>query len=219
MHVPNSALLAIVAALGLLIAGTSSASAASYLHNGTTTGSLLSAGTALMSQSGGSASFSGDIRPWSCTTATIGATAGASGGATVTGTVDSITFSSCHTPGTTLYAITTCHTISPLPTVTFTATGEAGGTATLDGLWFKCGIVSFPSPYGCYYRAATAAGTYGNTSGTLTYSGVSLLHTAPSGATDDPGGLVCSNSGSFSMSFNDLVVSSSGTTVRLNTTS
>jgi hypothetical protein len=113
--------------------------------------------------------------------------------------------------------VTTCESVSPLPTITITATGENGGTVGLDNFYLRCNVSG--STLACYYNVASANGAYGNSGGTLVYNSAFAAYTLPPGGSGGLGTGICSNGGSFNMSFSDLVVSSSGTTVRLNTTS
>jgi hypothetical protein len=149
-----------------------------------------------------------------CASTTSDITAGVSGGTTVTGTLDALTFTSC-TDTVPVVNITSCVKVaSTFPTVAFRATGASGGTETLTDVFVKCFLAGSSS--GCYYKAATAVGNVQNIPSLTTFSGVSTTHTVPAGATDDFGAL-CGAGGSFSVTFTDFTLGTTGTTVTLRT--
>ena len=196
--------------VGLLGAGAASASASSFFHNGTALGNIMASGTTLMAGSSDGSVLATDVGSIGCSTNTFDLTVGASGGATVSGSVDALTTQAC-SDSIPSVAITGCHAVAPLPTVTATASGASGGTIALNGTYLRCDAGGTSA---CYYYAATASGGYANTGGVLTYNSAGLIHTVPSGGTGDLGSL-CGTSGSFSTTFTD--VTGAGTTAVLNT--
>jgi hypothetical protein len=198
---------------GALALTAGSAHAASYVHAGTASGNVLAAGTTVAPGASGSMTFA--MSGWgsvSCA-ASGDLTVGASGGATVAATVDALDWTGC-TDTIPSITYTSCAVASPLPTASLLAAGSAGGTLSLSGWYMRCGISG--TTRGCYYYAALANGTYTNATAAAVWTGVSLLHTVPSGSTDDLGALCGPGSGSLSQTWND--VSASGATLVLNGT-
>ena len=212
MFIRKLTLLSALAALGLLVVGAASSSAASYLHDNATTGSLLPAGTTITPRSSDPATwvFPG-FGTVTCTNNTFDATVGASGGATITGTLHSLTLSSC-TDTIPVLTISSCHLVNGGVSLTITAHSHAGGTFSSNGITVFCSV---NGANGCYYTAATVLGGAANTGARLTYSNVSFVHSTGSGDL----GALCGNSASFSTTFTDLTSDSTGRTVVLNTTS
>jgi hypothetical protein len=216
MAIRKLALLASSCVFGLVGAGAGSASAATYVHGGTTSGNLLPAASTILNRSSDTATLTlngtGEL---SCTVTTGFATVGASGGATVSATGNSLTFTSC-TDTIPVINIQSCHlAATTLPTAVVTATSHNGGTVVFSNTFVRC--VAAGSTSGCYYKATTASGTASNTGATLSYASVGVTHTAPAGATDDLG-VACGTIGSFSMALTDLVRGATGTTLVLNQT-
>ena len=212
MFIRKLALLSALAALGLLAVGAASSSAASYLHDNTTTGSLLASGTTIMPRSSDPAVLTlPGFGVVTCTNNTFDATVGASGGATITGTLHSLTFNTC-TDTIPIITISSCHLASGTPSLTITATSHAGGTININDITVFCNA---GGGNGCYYTAATAVGNANNTGAALSYSNVGVTHTTGSGDL----GALCGNTASFSTTFTDLTSGSTGRTVVLNTTS
>jgi hypothetical protein len=210
------ALLASLCAMGLLGIAASSASAASYLHNGTTTGNVMAAGTAISPTSSNTAVLSiPGLGSVSCTSNSFSGTVGASGGASITGSLSSLTFNTC-TDTIPLITITNCNAVSPFPSISGVATGSTGGTLTLTNTYVRCNVSGGTS--GCYYLASTAAGTYTNTGGTLAYNNVSVSHTVPAGGTGDLGSLCGTSNGTFSVTYSGVKNTATSAAAILNTT-
>jgi hypothetical protein len=213
MFIRKLALLAAVAVLGSLAVGAAPSSAATFLHDNVTSGSLLPAGTTIMPRraTGDAAVLTlpgfGTV---TCIDNTFHATVGASGGATVTGTLHGLTFTEC-TDTIPLLTISSCHMTSVGPSITVTATSHNGGTITINDITVKCNT---GGNTGCYYTAATATGNANNTGATLAYNNIGVVHTTGSG---DLGG-ICGNTASFSTTFTDLTSGGTGRTVVLNQT-
>jgi hypothetical protein len=199
MFVRKLALLAAISALGLLAIGSASASATSVRAD--PSGTALTAGTSITNGGSDPATLAlsgfGEIN---CTSTTFSATVGASGGASVTGTLDALTFTSC-TDTLPVITISSCHLANAgVPTVHITAIA-GGGTVVLNNTFVRCILAGSTSA--CYYQASTASGTAQNANSALSYTGVAVTHSAPAGRTDDLGG-VCGNSGSFNATLTDV---------------
>ncbi len=211
MFIRKLALLAALAALGLLAVGAASSSAASYLHDNVTSGSLLASGTTIMPRSSDPAVLTlpgfGTV---TCTANSFDATVGASGGATISGTLHSLTFNTC-TDTIPIITISSCHLVNGTPSLTITATSHSGGTININDITVKCNA---GGNNGCYYTAATAVGNANNTGATLAYTNVNVTHTTGSGDL----GALCGNSATFSTTFTDLTSGGTGRTVVLNQT-
>ena len=121
------------------------------------------------------------------------------GNPSVRGTLTTFALTPCHDT-IPVINVTGCTAVPPLPEITVTATAT-GGTNTLTNLFKRCTLAG--SPAACYYRAATATAVFTNANATLTYSNVSVQHTAPAGTTDDLGAL-CGSTGTFSADFPDI---------------
>jgi hypothetical protein len=188
---------------------------ATYLHNGTTAGNLLPAGTAVSSGGNGPAviTLSG-LGTIDCTNNSFIGTVSASGGATAGGTLNALSFTSC-TDTLPVITITGCNGVSPAPTVTITATNHNGGSWAWGNLFFRCNVAM--STRKCYYKASTAAGSFVNSGAGLSFSGVAIAHNAPSGTSDDLGA-GCGSIGFLDATFRDVRATTSGTTVLLNQT-
>jgi hypothetical protein len=182
--------LAALLTIGLISA--TSAQAASYLHGGSSPGNVLPSGSGITNTDSGPATLAltglGEVQ---CTNNKFTATVGASGGATISGSLTSLTFATC-TDTLPVITITSCSVVSPLPTITITASGSSGGTFAFANTFTRCPIAGSTSA--CYYKANIATGSYANASGDLTFSNVSIAHTAPSGTTNDLGA-ACGSSG------------------------
>jgi hypothetical protein len=211
MVIRKLALLSALAALGLLAIGAASSSAASYLHDNVTSGSLLASGTTVMPRSSDPAVLTlpgfGTV---TCTNNTFDATVGVSGGATIGGTLDSLTFNTC-TDTIPIITISSCHLVNGTPSLTITATSHNGGTIAINDITVKCNA---GGNNGCYYTAPVASGAANNTGASLTYTNVNVTHTTGSGDL----GAVCGNSATFSTTFTDLTSAGTGRTVVLNQT-
>jgi hypothetical protein len=214
MFIKKFALLASLCALGIFGVAAGSASAASYLHD-SVTGTVLSAGTTIAPGSSGNATLTvTGLGTVTCTNNTFSGTVGASGGATITGSIDSLTFNSC-TDTIPVITISNCNVVSPLPSVVATASGSTGGSLNLSNTYVRCNVSG--STAGCYYLATTANGTVNNTGSTLAYSNVAVSHSVPTGGSGDLGAL-CGSGATFSVQYNDVQTPSNGHDVILNTT-
>jgi hypothetical protein len=131
----------------------------------------------------------------------------------VPATLTSLTFAGCKdTIG--VFFVDECSLHAPRPTVTITA-GAGGGTVTFANLFVFCNVVDFPG-MGCYWRFADAAGTFVNSTQTLSFNALDATHTVPSGTANDLGG-ACGSTATFWMDYSH-VHTTSGTTVTLSST-
>jgi hypothetical protein len=211
MFIRKLALLSVLAALGVLSVGAATSSAAAYLHDNVTSGSLLAAGTTIMPRSSDPAVLTlPGLGTVTCTNNRFDATVGASGGATITGSLQSLTFTTC-TDTVPFITVSSCHLVNGTPSLTITATSHSGGSININDITVKCNT---GSTSGCYYTASVANGAANNTGATLTYSNVSVTHTTGSGDL----GALCGSSASFSTTFTDLTSGGTGRTVVLNQT-
>lgn len=107
--------------------------------------------------------------------------------------VDSLTFLSC-TDTIPLITISSCHIVTPLPSISITASGTTGGTISWTNTYVRCNVSGGTS--GCYYFAASASNPFTNSGAVESGSGISVTHSVPSGGTGDLGSL-CGTTGSF----------------------
>ena len=124
-----------------------------------------------------------------CANGTFDATVGASGGLNITGTLHSLTFSSC-TDTIPIITISSCHLVNGPRSLTITALSHAGGTINVNDITVKCNA---GGGNGCYYTASTALGLTDNTSTRLDFLSVGVTHTSGSGDL----GALCGNTASF----------------------
>jgi hypothetical protein len=208
------AMLAAVAACALAT-GAASASAATYVHGGTTTGNLLPSGTGIGSglRSGTNAVLTTSIGTVTCRAANFaGATTSASGGATVTGRLSTssagLAFSTC-SDTIPFIDVTSCgQTSGASAGIVATASGSAGGSINLTNVSVTCNLNTGGT---CLFTASTANGTYANSDNSATYTSVPVTGS----------GTFCPSSGTFSAAFAPVTVTSgafSGRRVILNTT-
>lgn len=196
----KTALATAACAIAASALGTSSASATTVEN----AGGALAAGTSVGNNASDPSTLHltglGGI---TCTITTANFTVGASGGATVSATMDTLTFQSC-TDTIPVITISSCHLVTPLPTGHITGIGSTGGTVELSNTYVRCNVSGGTS--GCYYFAQTASGAATNAAHTLAYSGVAVSHIVPPGGTGDLGSLCTgpSNTGSFSSRLTNL---------------
>jgi hypothetical protein len=206
MIIRKMVLLAAMAALGLFAIGAASASASTTLLNAA--GTQLASGSTI--DNGGSdpavLTLPG-LGVVTCNNTAFTATVGASGGATITGSLSSLTFTTC-SDTIPVINISSCHLSGSSPSILITATGDVNGTVALTDPTVFCAVSGSTS--GCYYTAATASGTATNS--TLAYSNVAVSHTTGTG---DLGSL-CGSSATFSATLTDLT--SGGSTVHVTNT-
>jgi hypothetical protein len=224
MLIRKLALLAVLCAL----ATASSASAATYLHSGTTTGNVLPSGTSIKGtlKSATTATLTISSGTVTCTSAEFNATVDGSGGATVLGmvtalklgpapggsggtcsdTIASFDFDYCEdylAPGTSFYLV--AQALSP-----------AGGGLQFQNAYLRCHVAgSSPAAY-CYYYGAPINGNYANAGFTLSFASASVAHQVPAGVTNDAGAS-CTSSATLTVAFAP-VTNSVGTGIFMNQT-
>jgi hypothetical protein len=172
--------------------GATSASAATYVHGGTTTGNVLAAGTSISGglKAGTSAVLTTNIGTVTCTSGTAGGTVGASGGTTVSGNLTTLQVSNC-TDTIPFITVSDC-TNSTNPVITIDSRGNvsiaAGNT-----------IVCRYSGGTCTFTSSTTSAKYDSTTSSLSLSRIPV--------SSSTGGL-CPSSGTFTGTFGPVKVSS-----------
>jgi hypothetical protein len=173
--------------------GASTASAATYVHGGTTSGNVLAAGTTIGGgiKAGTSAVLTTSIGTITCTGGSAGGTVGASGGTTVSGNLTSLTVNTC-TDTIPFITVSDCTKSSSNPVITVDNKGNisiaAGNTIVCR---YSGGTCTFTSP--------TTSAKYASSTATLSLSNIPV--------TSSTGGL-CPSSGSFSGTFGPVTVTS-----------
>jgi hypothetical protein len=206
MSIRKLALVVATAAVGLLSVGIGSASATT-LRTDPGNVPFATGNVTLKNTTSGTATLTTAIGSLSCTTTHFQATVNNNHAATLTGTLSTLTFTSC-TDTIPILTITSCHLHGPTPGVAVTASGS-GGSVNLTDVGVRC---AFTSGGACYFTAATASGVANNAASTLSYPSVNAVHTT---ATPDDLGFLCPSSGTFSTLLNHIVQSGTNRTVTI----
>jgi hypothetical protein len=128
----------------------------------------------------------------------------------LTGTLTQLTFTTC-SDTIPLVTILSCHRhASPLGGVSIHA-NASGSTQTLTDIIVRCGIAP-NGAVGCYFTAASAAGTSSNANSTLSFPGVSAVAiTSPT--TDAFAADGCGGTGTFSATLRHIVEEGTNRTI------
>jgi hypothetical protein len=204
--------LVVVAVLGLLTLGGSTASATTLRTD--PGGGLLTGSTTVTNTSSGAAVWQSNFGSITCTQSSFDATVSANSSATsIGGTLTGLTYTSCHdtVPS---FTFTSCALHQPgVPTVTITGSA-GGGSLAINDATIRCPV---GGGFACYFTAASAVGTVSNAASTLSYSNVGSISVFPT--SDALGGpSICSSTQTFSVTFNHLVQGGTNRTVTVGTT-
>lgn len=161
---------------------------------------LLTSGSAIAGSTGSFVVTTAGFGTMSCSNVAFDATVGPSGGATASAALTSLSLADC-TGFVGAATIRGCTARSPLPSITFTATG-AGGPATWGPTSLRC--FTLGGTAACYYGFGNGTGSYANGSATLSYVNQLFNRTVPAGTSDDLGGVCGSGSSSLSMDVRDI---------------
>ena len=206
MSIRKLALLVATAALGLLAVGFASASATTL--NGDPGNTPLATGNVTITNtSSGTSTLTTSLGNLSCTNTRFEATINNNHAATLTGSLNQLTFTSC-TDTIPFLTITSCHQHGATPGVRITAT-TTGGSVNLTDVGVRC---IFSSGGACYFTAATANGVANNSASTISYTNVQAA--GITGTADNLGSL-CPSSGTFSTVLNHIVEVGTNRTVTI----
>jgi hypothetical protein len=199
MFIRKLVLLAAISALGLMSIGVATSSASTFLREG---GGLVPNGATITNGASHPAVLTvAGLGAVTCNSTVFNATVGASGGATISGTLNSLSFTSC-SDTIPVIDITSC-TSTGSAAATLTGTGTTTGTISLNDTKVFCHVTGGTS--GCYYTAGAASGNgFGNT---LSFNNIAVAHTTGTG---DLGSL-CGTGATFSVTLTDLKTSAGGT--------
>jgi hypothetical protein len=210
MFIRKLAVLAAIAAFGLLALGSISASASTALR--TDPGNaLLTGSTTITNTSSSPALLTLDIGSVTCSNTRFDADVTRNSSATsITGTLTALTFTTC-TDTVPFVQVTSCHrTGATFPAIHITA-GDTGGQVQIVDATVVCNVASGGA---CYYTAATANGNASNATSTLSYTGIGVTHVTGAGDL----GFLCGNGASFSVTLNHIVQGGTNRTVTITTT-
>jgi hypothetical protein len=212
MFIRRLASLAAIAALGLLVLGSVSASASTALRTDPS-GGRLTGSTTITNTSSGPAVLTTNLGTVTCTNTKFDADVTSNNSATsISGTLTSLTFTSC-TDTIPVLTFVGCHLVGTAP-VSITA-NDTGGHITLTDVLVKCNIGS-PTSF-CYDTAATATGVFVNAASSLVYNNVGVVYPAVN-PPDGLGAGICGSTASFSLSITHIVQGGTNATITVTTT-
>jgi predicted DNA-binding protein with PD1-like motif len=130
----------------------------------------------------------------------------------ITGKLTSLTLTSCtDTIAPLNYTDCALHAGSPLPTVHILGTSSAGGTATVNGVVWRCAIQGSTTSF-CYLSQNGAwNGSVANATSSITFSNLSAVSSAPT--TDAFAAGLCGATATFSTTLTHIVQTSTNRTV------
>jgi hypothetical protein len=214
MFIRKSALVAVVATLGLLIVGSVSASASVALRTDPGGGRLTGATTITNTISDPATLFLDGLGVVSCSQASFtGHFTSNNNASVIAGTVGSLTFTSC-TDTLPVITIPSC-TLNPgtAPAVSITTNRDTGGNATLVDPVVRCSIAGTMSSF-CYYTGTNVIGQGFNATSNLHFSDAPIDHVT------GPGDLAgaCGTTGNFGVTLTHIVQVGTNRTITITTT-
>jgi hypothetical protein len=191
MSIRKLALVVATAALGLLSVGIGSASATTL---NTDPGNIpfATGNVTVKNTSSGVATLTTGLGTITCNTTHFESTINNNHAATLPGTLNRLTFTSC-SDTVPLLTVSSCHQHRTSPLAVSTT------LVTLTDVTVRCNLAGIAQ--GCYFTAATAAGVVNNPASTLSYTNVNASSVNPTG---DAFGF-CPSSGTFSVVLNHIV--------------
>jgi hypothetical protein len=139
-----------------------------------------------------------------CNTTSTDITLSSNGNPTASGTLNSLTFTTC-TDTIPVINLGECTlTTSPLPIVSITGTGPTGGFFAVGDTKVRCVLVGVGTPTGsgCDYTMATASASVTNSPSKALFNGISAGHV--SGGSNDLGSTLCGTGATFSTTLTSL---------------
>jgi hypothetical protein len=205
------ALIAAIAALGLLALGSASAPASTTLRTDPG-GGLLSGSTTVTSTSNEPVVMPLNLGTVTCNSLKFDADVTSNSSATsIAGTLTGLTLTSC-TDTIPVISVGSCHA-STTPAVSITA-NDTGGHMNLTDVLVRCPVAGGPNA--CYFTAATATGVELNATSSLAYTNVATVYPASNPA-DGLGGNICGATGTFSATLTHLVQGGTNATLTITT--